>query len=110
MGVESDNPSSICRKELDRHAPEMAELRHHEILCLTWNVNEIKPMPHFFETVSKRAAQGGMCAAVFALQEIEMGGSSLAMGVAKEKLQKKAQVREAMAQCTPCIIKGQDTI
>lgn len=72
----------------------MVEQRRHEILCLTWNVNETKldPNSQFFKTVARKAKQKDLSVAVFGLQEIEMGSSSVAIAAAKDKLHKKAQV------------------
>lgn len=65
-----------------------------EVLCLTWNVNEQKPQAasSFFGIVSRLAASESIKLAVFGLQEIEMGGHSVAIAAAKDKINKKAQV------------------
>lgn len=61
------------------------------MLCLTWNVNEQKPQQSiFFERVSELAA--GTQLAVFGLEEIEMGGGSVALAAAKDAVYRKAQV------------------
>lgn len=77
----------------------MIEQRRHQVLCLTWNVNQIKPMNHFFDTVRLKARQDNFSVAIFALQEIEMGSSSVAIAAAKDRLAKKAQVCSFVPQC-----------
>lgn len=64
-----------------------------EVLCLTWNVNEQKPDggSALFGTLAALAETARV--AVFGLQEIEMGGSSVAMAAAKDALLKSAQVQ-----------------
>lgn len=65
-----------------------------DVLCLTWNVNEQKPHANslFFAMVSKLAEAQTTKLAIFGLQEIEMGGHSLAIAAAKDKINKKSQV------------------
>ena len=63
-----------------------------EMLCLTWNVNEQRPdssssLFHWVADLSTKAS-----IAVVALQEIEMGSSSVALAAAKDVLNKSAQV------------------
>lgn len=62
------------------------------MMCLTWNVNEQRPDPEskLFKWVSHATVRASI--AVVALQEIEMGGSSVAMAAAKDVLNKSAQV------------------
>lgn len=61
---------------------------------MTWNVNEQKPHVNstFFGVVGRLAASEGIKLAIFGLQEIEMGGHSVAIAAAKDKINKKAQV------------------
>lgn len=62
-----------------------------EMLCLTWNVNEQRPDGSpLFNWIADLSAKASV--AVIALQEIEMGGGSVAVAVAKDILNKSAQV------------------
>ena len=62
------------------------------MLCLTWNVNEQRPDPSssLFQWVADLSAKASLV--VVALQEIEMGSSSVAIAAAKDVLNKSAQV------------------
>ena len=61
------------------------------MLCLTWNVNEQRPEGSpLFNWIADRSARASI--AVVALQEIEMGSSSVAIAAAKDVLNKSAQV------------------
>ena len=67
------------------------------MLCLTWNVNEQRPEGSpLFNWIADLSAQASI--AVIALQEIEMGGSSVAVAAAKDILNKSAQVCYWQAQ------------
>lgn len=71
----------------------MVALRPLEVVCLTWNVGEGKPNPadsNFFRWLAKRAASAAIV--VVGLQEIEMGGGSVAMAAARDRFAKIAQV------------------
>ena len=62
-----------------------------EMLCLTWNVNEQRPEGSaLFNWIADLSAHASI--AVVALQEIEMGGGSVAIAAAKDVLNKSAQV------------------
>ena len=62
-----------------------------EMLCLTWNVNEQRPDGSpLFNWIADLSARASI--AVIALQEIEMGGGSVAVAAAKDILNKYAQV------------------
>ena len=85
----------LCpRQALDNAASSLIEQQKLEVLCVTWNVNEQKPdgRSSFFSVVSRLAAPDNVKVVVFGLQEIEMGGGSVAMAAAKDALHKKAQV------------------
>ncbi len=61
------------------------------MLCLTWNVNEQRPDGSpLFKWIADLSAKASV--AVIALQEIEMGGGSVAVAAAKDILNKSAQV------------------
>lgn len=63
-----------------------------EMLCLTWNVNEQRPEGSpLFNWIADLSGKASI--AVVALQEIEMGSSSVAIAAAKDVLNKSAQVR-----------------
>ena len=85
------------RQALDNAAASLIEQQKLEVLCVTWNVNEQKPdgRSPFFGVVSRLAAPDNVQVVVFGLQEIEMGGGSVAMAAAKDALHKKAQVWSA---------------
>ena len=61
-------------------------------MCLTWNVNQQRPDANsrVFHTVADAGASASIV--VVALQEIEMGSSSVAIAAAKDALRKSAQV------------------
>ena len=65
-------------------------------MCLTWNVNHQRPdaSSGVFHGVFHKVADAGASASivVVALQEIEMGSSSVAIAAAKDALRKSAQV------------------
>ena len=62
-----------------------------EMLCLTWNVNEQQPEDSpLFKWIADLSAKASLV--VVALQEIEMGGGSVAIAAAKDVLKKSAQV------------------
>ena len=62
-----------------------------EMLCLTWNVNEQRPDGSpLFNWIADLGGRASI--AVVALQEIEMGGGSVAIAAAKDVLNKSAQV------------------
>ena len=87
-------PSLTCRQALDNSAASLVEQQRLEVLCVTWNVNEQKPSANsaFFSIVCHLARPEGIKLAIFGLQEIEMGGHSVAIAAAKDKINKKAQV------------------
>lgn len=65
-----------------------------EVLALTWNVNESKPDPAgsgFFGRLRRLAAARRPALVSIALQEIEMGGGSVALAAAKDALAYKLQ-------------------
>ena len=63
-----------------------------EVFCLTWNVNEARPEGGnaLHRWVVDLSREAGLL--VVALQEIESGGSSLAMAAAKDALLARQQV------------------
>ncbi len=78
-------------------------------MCLTWNVNQQRPDANngLFHKVAEAGASASFV--VVALQEIEMGSSSVAIAAAKDALRKSAQVslpwtdvmhRSAQVACT----------
>ena len=72
-----------------------------EMLCLTWNVNEQRPDGSpLFNWIADLSAKASI--AVIALQEIEMGGGSVAVAAAKDILNKSAQVMCAPGACLYC--------
>ena len=76
-----------------------------EMLCLTWNVNEQRPEGSpLFNWIADLSGKASI--AVVALQEIEMGSSSVAIAAAKDVLNKSAQVsvqlHKVKAQPSPC--------
>lgn len=69
-----------------------------EMLCLTWNVNEQRPEGSpLFNWIADLSGKASI--AVVALQEIEMGSSSVAIAAAKDVLNKSAQVGPAEQVC-----------
>ena len=69
-----------------------------EMLCLTWNVNEQRPDGSpLFKWIADLSARASV--AVIALQEIEMGGGSVAVAAAKDILNKSAQVSSPILLC-----------
>lgn len=63
-----------------------------EVFCLTWNVNEARPESGnaLYRWVLDLSQEAGLL--VVALQEIESGGSSLALAAAKDALLTRQQV------------------
>ena len=73
-------------------APALAERREVNCLTVTWNVNEQRPGGSpFFQLVRDRSA--GCQAVAVALQEVEVGGSSIALGAAKDVIARGLQAR-----------------
>lgn len=72
-------------------------------------MNEQKPAHSvFFRSVTRLGCAENVKLTVFALQEIEMGGGSVAMAAAKDALHKKAQVQGLFARphrsCTKALL------
>ncbi len=84
-------------------APRLAERREVNCFTATWNVNEQRPGGSpFFALLRERSAR---CQAVaVALQEVEVGGSSIALGAAKDVIAKSLQVR---FDCRPSLYGSQ---
>ena len=83
--------SWLCRRDFDTQLPHITDLKAVDVLCLTWNVGESKPEGSpFFRWVAEKARSASVV--VIALQEIEMGSSSIVLGAAKDALLKSAQV------------------
>ncbi|KAK9832480.1 hypothetical protein WJX81_000147 [Elliptochloris bilobata] len=82
-----------ARSAYDAEAGNLVMRETLEVLCLTWNVNESKP--EVGKTLFQRLADmaSGAAAVVVALQEIEMGGGSVAMAAAKDVLMNRQQER-----------------
>ena len=92
----------MCRAEFKEGLSAAMERRALEVVCLSWNVGEGKPDPahsNFFRWLAKRAASAAIV--VVGLQEIEMGGGSVAMAAARDRFAKVAQVRhlEILRDC-----------
>lgn len=81
-----------CRAAYDADSHAVVSRQTLEMLCLTWNVNEQRPDPSssLFQWVADLSAKSSVV--VVALQEIEMGGGSVAIAAAKDVLKKSAQV------------------
>lgn len=84
--------TSFCRATFENEAPALVSRKNLEMLCLTWNVNEQRPEGSpLFKWIADLSANASV--AVIALQEIEMGGGSVAIAAAKDVLNKSAQVQ-----------------
>ena len=83
--------SFLCREAWLAEAPGTLRREHLEVMCLTWNVNQQRPDAN--SGVFHKVADAGASASivVVALQEIEMGSSSVAIAAAKDALRKSAQ-------------------
>lgn len=86
-----------CRRRWKQDEQTAVTPRPFSIFALTWNVNEGLPDPlssQFFGHLREQVAPARQYAlAVFGLQEIEMGGTSVAAAATRELLrQKKAMV------------------
>ena len=82
---------AVCRAAFDAEAAALVSRANLEMLCLTWNVNEQRPEGSpLFNWIADLSAKASI--AVVALQEIEMGSSSVAIAAAKDVLKKSAQV------------------
>ena len=80
-----------CRETFETEAAALVSHKNLEMLCLTWNVNEQRPDGSpLFKWITDLSAKASV--AVIALQEIEMGGGSVAVAAAKDILNKSAQV------------------
>ena len=86
----------MLRKAYAAIAPSLAVRREVDCLTITWNVNEQRPGGSpLFGLLRERSAR---CQAVaVALQEVEVGGSSVALAAAKDAIAKSLQVRPAQA-------------
>ncbi|KAL0054630.1 hypothetical protein WJX82_000216 [Trebouxia sp. C0006] len=81
---------AAARETFETEAAALVSHKNLEMLCLTWNVNEQRPDGSpLFNWIADLSAKASV--AVIALQEIEMGGGSVAVAVAKDILNKSAQ-------------------
>ena len=81
----------VCRAAYNADAGALVRRANLEMLCLTWNVNEQRPEGSpLFNWIADLSGKASI--AVLALQEIEMGSSSVAIAAAKDVLNKSAQV------------------
>lgn len=82
----------VCRRTYADEAGKLVERHMLEVFCLTWNVNEARPEGGnaLHRWVVDLSRDAGLL--VVALQEIESGGSSLAMAAAKDALLARQQV------------------
>ena len=82
----------VFRAAYNSEAGALMSRANLEMLCLTWNVNEQRPEGSpLFNWIAELSGKASI--AVIALQEIEMGSSSVAIAAAKDVLNKSAQVR-----------------
>ncbi|KAK9805177.1 hypothetical protein WJX72_003678 [[Myrmecia] bisecta] len=93
-GWSSAIPSDYDQEARSAFEAEAGSVVKHELLevmCLTWNVNEQKPDSGsaIFRNVDVLSSKASV--AVVALQEIEMGGSSVAIAAAKDAILKSMQ-------------------
>ncbi len=73
--------------------------REVDCLTITWNVNEQRPSGSpLFDLLRKRSA--GCQAVAVALQEVEVGSSSVALAAAKDVIAKSLQARP-LQPCLP---------
>lgn len=83
--------AGVCRASYEEGAAALVSQANLEMLCLTWNVNEQRPEGSpLFSWIADLSGKASI--AVVALQEIEMGSSSVAIAAAKDVLNKSAQV------------------
>lgn len=83
--------AGVCRASYEEGAAALVSRANLEMLCLTWNVNEQRPEGSpLFSWIADLSGKASI--AVVALQEIEMGSSSVAIAAAKDVLNKSAQV------------------
>lgn len=94
MALRSMGKLCLCtgRRAYADEAGRLVERHELEIFCLTWNVNEARPEAGnaLHRWVVDLSREAGLL--VVALQEIESGGSSLALAAAKDALLTRQQV------------------
>ncbi|KAL3132931.1 hypothetical protein ABBQ38_006845 [Trebouxia sp. C0009 RCD-2024] len=92
-GWDAHSPSPLdaaARAAYEEGAGALVSRGNLEMLCLTWNVNEQRPDGSpLFNWIADLSGKASI--AVVALQEIEMGSSSVAIAAAKDVLNKSAQ-------------------
>lgn len=86
--------------------PQLVRRQEYHCLAMTWNVNEQRPESSEAFTALTRAAGDAHVVAV-GLQEIEMGGGSVAMAAAKDAIARGMLVRmlsleQVMGRCRAC--------
>ncbi|BDA49078.1 probable type I inositol polyphosphate 5-phosphatase 12 [Coccomyxa sp. Obi] len=97
----------LARRAYADEAGKLVERHMLEVFCLTWNVNEARPEVGnaLYRWVVDLSRDAGLL--VVALQEIESGGSSLAMAAAKDALLARQQERgNANAQAWNTFMEG----
>ena len=82
-----------CSGTYQAEAAQALETKRLQALCVTWNVNERFPEAGcpLFAWLRNTSATCNL--AVIGLQEVEMGGGSVAMGTVKDNLFRGMQVR-----------------
>lgn len=101
--------SYMCRAAFDAEGAALVSRANLEMLCLTWNVNEQRPEGSpLFNWIADLSA--GASIAVVALQEIEMGGGSVAIAAAKDVLNKSAQVHFHLATLLTRVLLSLNTL
>ena len=82
-----------CRDRFQRKGSVCFSRISFETLAVTWNCGESRPgkTSSFFRWINEHSTDKSL--AVFCLQEVEMGGTSVAIAAAKETLASKSQER-----------------
>ena len=78
--------------------PSVLSRQLHQCLAVTWNVNEQRPEgSSLFRHIRERSAEAHTL--MVALQEVEMGGSSVALAAAKDAIARGLQARGPPRLC-----------
>ena len=82
-----------CREKFAKIGPQCCKRTSVSILAVTWNVGESRPpiSSPFFRWIKENCVDKSIV--VVSLQEVEMGGTSVALAAARETLASKSQER-----------------
>ena len=90
---QSADVNEVCRKRFEAEGSDCYSRTSLGVLAVTWNCGESRPDmgSSFFRWIAENSVDKAMI--IISLQEVEMGGASVALAAAKETLAAKSQER-----------------